>query len=203
MPQQSSLHSYLTWAKERIDEMDAAVASLETKASHMKAESQANAERTIADLKKRRDEFQASMKKQAEAGEAAWAQARGELESQWNGFEAQMKSYFESAGKQIELQQATFREVAAAQVKAWQEAADKLYDATAKLAATKRSEIDAAVKQMKADATEAEARLQKVKQAGGESWAALSAALAETRQAFDQANRAAWDAFKRAAPPQA
>ena len=45
---------------------------------------------------------------------------------------------------------------------------------------------------------EAEARLQKLKQAGSESWTALSDALAESRKAFDQANQRAWDAFRRA-----
>jgi hypothetical protein len=54
---------------------------------------------------------------------------------------------------------------------------------------------------MKADAAEAEARLQKLKQAGSESWAAMSAALAESRKAFDQANQKAWGALKRATPP--
>jgi hypothetical protein len=54
---------------------------------------------------------------------------------------------------------------------------------------------------MKADASEVEARLEKLKQAGSESWTALSAALAESRKAFDRANQTAWDALKRAAPP--
>jgi hypothetical protein len=40
-----------------------------------------------------------------------------------------------------------------------------------------------------------------MKQAGTESWTALSDALAESRKAFDQANEKASDAFKRAAPP--
>ena len=53
---------------------------------------------------------------------------------------------------------------------------------------------------MKADAAEAEARLQKLKQAGNESRSALSAALTESRKAFDRANQKAWDALKRAAP---
>ena len=54
---------------------------------------------------------------------------------------------------------------------------------------------------MKADAADAGAQLQKLKQAGSESWTALSAALAKSRMAFDRANQAAWDALKRAAPP--
>ena len=120
------------------------------------------------------------------------------MESQWKGFETQVKAYFDMVGKQIEQQQATFRDVAAAQAKAWREAADKLHAEAGKVAATKRADIDAAVKQMKADATEAEAGLQKLKQAGGESWAVLSAALAESRKTFDQASQKAWETFKRA-----
>ena len=48
-------------------------------------------------------------------------------------------------------------------------------------------------------ATAAEEKLQKLNQAGAQSWSALMAALTETRAAFDRANQAARDAFKRAA----
>ena len=56
-----------------------------------------------------------------------------QLKSQWRAFEAQVKTYFDTIGKQIEQQQATFREVAAAQVKAWGEAVDKLHSEAAKV----------------------------------------------------------------------
>jgi len=196
MSEQSSMHFYLNWAKERIDEMDAALASFEVRADEAKAESKVKAEQIIADLKKRRDEFQVQLKGQAEAGEAAWARSRTELEKQWNGFEAQMKTYFESAGKQVEQQQETFKNIAAAQAKAWREAADKFREAAGKVAATHTGDFDAAFRQMKSDASEAEARLQKLKQVGSDSWSVLSAALAESRRAFDQANQAAWNALK-------
>jgi hypothetical protein len=198
---QSSMHFYLNWAKERIDEMDATLASLEAKAGQVQADAKVKANHLIADLKKLRDQFEATAKAQAQEGEAAWQRTKAQLESQWNVFERQVKAYFDTVGKQIEQQQATFREVAAAQIKAWHEAADKLHDSAVKMAAAKRTELDAAVKQMKTQASEAEARLQKLKQARDESWSALSAALADSRKAFDRANQASWDAFKRAAPP--
>jgi hypothetical protein len=198
MTEQSSVHSYVNWAKERLDEMDAILASIEAKAGQVQADSKVKAEQFIAGLKKLRNEFQATVKKQADAGEAAWKRAKAELESQWHAFEAEVKTYFDTLGKQVEQQQATFRDVAAAQVKAWREAADKLHAEAGKMAATGRADVDAAVKQMKADASEAEARLQKLKQAGKESWSALSAALADSRKAFDRANQEAWDALKRA-----
>lgn len=51
---------------------------------------------------------------------------------------------------------------------------------------------------MKADAVAAEEKLLKLNQAGTESWSVLMAALTETRAAFDRANQAAREAFKRA-----
>ena len=178
MSEQSMMHFYLNWAKERIDEMDATLASLEGKASQMQADLKAKANQLRADLQKRRDEFQAIVKKQGEAGEAAWAHTKIQLESDWNNFEAAVKTYIETVGKQVGQQQATFRDVAAAQVKAWRAAADQLHGAAAKVAASRRADIDAAIKQMNTEASEAEARLQKLKQAGSKSWAALGAGLA-------------------------
>jgi hypothetical protein len=201
MSEQSSLHVYLNWAKERIDEMDAALASFEAKAGQAKADLKPKVDQLVVDLKKRRDEFQASLKTQTEAGEGAWARAKADMEAQWSGFEAQVKTYFETVGKQIEQQQATFKDIAAAQAKAWRDAADKLHDAGSKVAAARRADVEAALKQMKSDASEADARLQKIRQAGSESWSVLSAALAESRKAFDRANQAAWDALRGAAPP--
>ena len=199
MPAQSTMHSYLNWAKERIDEMDAALASLEAKTGQVQASSRVKADRLLADMRKKRDEFQNISKKQAEAGEAAWVGIKAELETKWDSFEADVKTYIEKFGKPLEQQQAVFKDVAAVQLKAWREAADKILGAAAKFSAGTRTDIDAAVKQMKADASESEARLRKLKQAGTESWGALSAALKESRAAFDRANQAAWDAFKRAA----
>jgi F0F1-type ATP synthase membrane subunit b/b' len=76
-------------------------------------DSKVKADQLIADLKKRRDEFRANAKAQAQAGEAALDAAKAQLESQWKGFETQVKVYFDTVGKQIEQQQATFRDVAA------------------------------------------------------------------------------------------
>lgn len=55
MTEQSSLHGYMEWTKQRIDEMDAALASLEAKGSQASAA-------VLADLKKRRAEFDVKAK---------------------------------------------------------------------------------------------------------------------------------------------
>ena len=201
MAEQSSIHAYLDWTKQRVDEMDAAVASLEIKTRDVTTEARARSEQCIANLKKQRDEFQAKARAQVEAGEASLRASKAQLEAQWNRFEAELKGYFDTIGDRIDQQQTTFRKVAAAQAKAWQETADELHAEAAKAGDKWRADIENALTRIKADGSEAQARLQNLQQAGSTSWAALSAALAESRLAFDRATQQAWEAVKRAAPP--
>src|SRR5215471_8560246 len=205
MAEQSSMHFYLNWAKDRIDAMDATLASLEAKAGEMQAKVKANP--LVIDLKNQRDAFQETVKQQAKAGEAAWRRAKAQWEPQWTGFEAQMKPYIEAASKQIEQQAkaggAVWERTKTQLEPQWNsfEAQMKTYmDTATKFAAGRRAELEASVRQMRADA-ETDARMQKLKQAGAESWTMLNAAMAESRKAFDRANQATWDALKRVAPP--
>ena len=198
MPQQISTEFFFNWAQERIDEMNATLASLEGKAAEVHAASHVKADQFISDLRKKRDEFKSTAMKQAQAGEAAWEATKARLEPQWKGFEADMTKYFEGLGKDIKQQQAVFQSQVTAQMKAWRKSADKMQAAAAQFAAERRKDIDAAVSRMKAEATEAEKKLQKLATAPTEPWSALNAALNETRAAFDRANQAVRDAFKRA-----
>jgi hypothetical protein len=199
MTTQSNIHFFVNWAQGRLDEMDATLTSLEGKVGGVQADARDKANKVLADLRKKRDDFRDTVKKQSEANEAAWISAKTKLESEWNVFEVEVKKYVESFGNQIEQQQAIFKLQSAAQLKAWREAANKLNSSAKEFAAERRGEIDAAVKRMNTDATAAEEKLQKLNQAGSQSWSALMAALTETRAAFDRANQVAVDAFKRAA----
>lgn len=191
-------HFFTNWAKERLDEMDATLRTLEGKAAEVQADVRDRAGKALAELVRNRDAFRDAIKQQTGTGESAWASAKTRLEADWNAFEAEATKYVESYGKQFELQQAAFRQQAEAQLKAWREAADKFASAAGEFAAERRSELEANVKRMKADAATAEEKLLKLNQAGTESWSALAAALTETRTVFDRANQSAREAFKRA-----
>jgi hypothetical protein len=199
MSAQSNIHFYLNWAKERLDEMEATLTFLEAKAGGVQAEVRGMANKVLADLRTKQREFRDTVKKNAEANEAAWIAAKAKLEADWKTFEADVTKYVESFSKHIEQQQATFKVQAAAQLNAWREAADKLASDAKEFAAERRTDIDAALKRMNADAAAAEVKLQKLNQAGTESWSALMVVLTETRAIFDHANQAAQEAFKRAA----
>jgi hypothetical protein len=95
MPAQSSMDLYFNWAKDRIDEMNATLASLEAKSKEMHADSRTKATQFIADLYKRRGEFRKVVKnkKENDTSEADWLRAKSQLENTWNGFEGEVKKY--------------------------------------------------------------------------------------------------------------
>ena len=156
MQTQSNIRFYVNWAKERLDEMEAVLTSLESRIGEVQTDARDKANKALADLRKDRDIFRDTVKKQAEANEATWMSAKAKLEPEWNAFEAEVKKYVENFSKQVEQQQATFKLQSAAQLKAWREAADKLAGDTKKFATERQAEIDTAVQRMKADATAAD-----------------------------------------------
>jgi hypothetical protein len=206
MSKESVIHWQVNWAKERLDEIDGTLASLEGKVDEVQAGVRAKANEVLIDLRKRRDDFKQIIKKYAdaneayaEAHEAAWISAKQELEAQWAAFEADVTKYVESVGSQVEQQHAICKRQAAAQLNAWREQADKLTISAKECAAERRGEIDEVLKRIKTEASTAEEKLQKLMQAGTQSWSAMMVALSETRTSFDRANQAAKDAFGRAA----
>ena len=55
--------------------------------------------KVLTDLRKQRDNFRDTIKKQSEANEGAWIQAKAKLEAHWRSFEAEVKKYVEASAK--------------------------------------------------------------------------------------------------------
>jgi hypothetical protein len=195
---QSRLHGQLNWAKMRLDEIDAALAQFEAKVGELQGNARAKADSALTDMRAQRDAFRETIKKDKEMDDAEWARAKSALETSWIAFEASVQEFMDAARAQADQQKAAFRVRADAQRKAWRETIDKLDDAATSVSADSKAAFESAKKRMEADAAAAEAKLDTLKRAGNQSWAAFRTALAETRAAFDRANQEAYDAFKSA-----
>jgi len=198
MPDQNLMHYYFNWSKERIDEMNAALTSFERQFDRLQSEARSQAQTALTNMRATRDAFRDTMTRQAKAGESDWVRAKSDLESQWENFATQADKYVDTLGKHAEQYQATFRACAEAQMKAWQDSAERLCEAAKAYAADQRATFDSMANQMKADAGAAQAKLAQLGAGSANPWAALTAALTETRAAFDRANRTAQEAFERA-----
>ena len=203
MTTHSGMHVYVNWAKARLDEMDATLATFESKAGKLQADVHARADKALADMRMKRDAFREAIRKEKTAGDAAWARTQALLKADWQAFEKSVQNYIDVAGKHAEQKQAAFRARAEAQLKSWQDVAHKVQQTAAAFSADRKADLDAVIKRTNAEAAAAKERLDKLSRAGSESWSALEKALAEGRAAFDRANQTVHDAFKRADVPPA
>lgn len=193
----SSVHFQLNWVKERIDEMDAALASLERSAGKVKSQSGSDAKRLIAGLKKHRARFAAIVKKQAKENDAAWQRSKAQLEAEWKKFESQTAHQFKTAERHVG-QRAAFRRASGAQARAWRGAVERLQDMASSIVPARRTDFAATIRQIKADAAKAQVRMRRLGRSGSASWSTMRVALAKSRDAFDRANQKASDAIQRA-----
>jgi hypothetical protein len=124
MPAQSSMHFYFNWAKERIDEMDAVLASLGGKSWRSSGRVPKQGRPLIADLHKKRDEFQKPPRSSRcwRGSPAAHQKANWKARGMASRSKSKICRNFRKAGPA----KATFQNAAAAQLKAWRDAAEDL-----------------------------------------------------------------------------
>ena len=131
-----SHQAFRQWAEQRLQEIEASLASLEAGAGRLKDELRAEANHAITALRHQRDALRTTL---------------NELEAE-----------------------------------------------AASAVAMRRAQLEDAFQQVKEVAEAADARMDKLAEAGRHSLAALGDALTESRKAFDHAAQKAWDALKTA-----
>ncbi len=199
MNEHSKMHVYIDWAKERLDEIDATLASFEAGIAHRNADVRKKADNALREIRNARDAFRQKMIDEKDTTEAAWAKVKTSLEADWRTFEAGIETYLQAVGQEVEQHEAAFKARADAQQKAWHDATSNFDKIVTKVASARKAEFETALKKMKSDAAAASANLERLRGARDTSWSALKAALAESRAAFDRADHAVHAAFRRAA----
>jgi hypothetical protein len=199
MTSESHTHHFSSWAKERLDEIDATLTSIEARVGTLHADAKKQAEKAVSQIRAQRDLFQEALRKGQQEGDAAWTQAKVDLHGNWLSFESIVQKYMSETRQNTEQQQATFTARAEAQRKAWQETIDALHGKVTAFAAGKKHDLDTALGHLRTEAETAKSKLEKNQKAGEQSWAALNTALEESRTAFDKASQKALEAFKKAA----
>jgi hypothetical protein len=186
-PLQSSVDVFVEWAKARLDEMAASTKVLESKLNGLDADARAQAEQAIAHLKQWVVQGQAQIEDVQAKGAASIAEAKAQIEATWSTFQSE-------SGKWADLakdQQATFQARAEAQAQAWQGVVNSYMQRAAELHAQNKAQAEAHLAQLNAEAQKAQAdlkaKIDDLNKAGQASWAAMSQALDDSRNAFANA----------------
>jgi hypothetical protein len=183
-PLQSSVNVFVDWAKARLDEMAANASTLQQNLDKLDAQSRAQAEQAIAQMNQWIEQGQNDIKTAQAQGEAQVAQAKADMETLWANFQ-------NNAGDWAGLakdNQAMFQARAQAQIQAWQDAVNAYVARANQVHEKNKAQAEAQVAQLQADAKKAQAdltaKLDELTKAGQSSWAAMSDALDQSRNAF-------------------
>ena len=186
-PIQSSVGVFVEWAKARLDEMAASAKVLDSRLDSLDVNVRAQAEQAIAHVKQWIAEGQAQIKDVQAQGAGSMAEARAKMDATWSKFQGESARWAELTKDQ----QATFQARAQAQAEAWQNVVNSYMQRAAELHARNQKQAEAHVQQLTAQAQKAQADLKakadNLGKAGQASWAAMSQALDESRNAFSKA----------------
>jgi hypothetical protein len=86
--QQGNTASHTAWAREKLDEMDATLGSLESDAGKLQGDARVKAESALADMRAHRDHFRQTLEQDGQAGKDAHAHTKAALEAGWSAFQA-------------------------------------------------------------------------------------------------------------------
>ena len=189
-------HAYTEWAKSRLDEMDATVFVLEDKVESLEADASTKAKTALDEMRSWRNSFKARIDENLDNGEKAWADIKIHLDNDWDRFENSVQESLGAGKDDVEQCSAAFKARAEAQLKGWKTAIAGLKNEAVKLQIDSSVEVEKAIEKMKVKATDVEATLNRLKKAESQTASALNSALAETRKAFEKANKKAHKAFK-------
>jgi len=183
-PLQSNVNVFVDWAKARLDEMAANAGALQKNLDELDAKSRAQAEQAIAQLNQWIEQGQSDIKTAQAQGEAQVAQAKANMETLWANFQNNAGDW---AGL-LKDNQAMFQARAQAQIQAWQDTVNAYMDRVNEVHDKNKAQAEAQVAQLQADAKKAQAdltaKVDELSKAGQSSWAAMSDALDQSRNAF-------------------
>ncbi len=183
-PLQSNVNVFVEWAKARLDEMAANAGALQKNLDELDAKSRAQAEQAIAQLNQWIEQGQNDIKTAQAQGEAQVAQAKADIEALWANFQHNAGDW---AGL-LKDNQAMFQARAQAQIQAWQDTVNAYMERVNEVHDKNKAQAEAQVAQLQADAKKAQAdltvKVDELTKAGQSSWAAMSDALDQSRNAF-------------------
>jgi len=183
-PLQNSVNVFVDWAKARLDEMAANAGTLQANLDKLDANTRTQAEQAIAQLNQWIEQGQSDIKNVQAQGEASVSQAKSDMETLWAKFQSDSGNWVELA----QDQHATFQARAAAQAQAWQDTIGGYMQRLNDVQSQNKAQAEVQVEQLKAEAQKAQADLsakaEELSKAGQSSWAAMSEALDQSRDAF-------------------
>ena len=190
MTMQHLAHEYVVWAKQKLDEIDATLATLENSVGVLEKDARTQAERAITRIRTARDAFKAkvdtAVRSDFAAAEAITKEAQVGIEAEWTEVELAFQDFLAAAASHASIVKKALTARAEAQRQAWQSSLQAARATATEVIDQARGEADAVMRRLAAEAEKAEAKVGQVSVAGDESWKAIKGGLDEAISIYDR-----------------
>lgn len=186
--QLSPARQAMGWSRDRLSELDAAIAVLEQNAAKLQGEARARAEAALKELRNTREAYRVKAE-EAMANATTWtdaqvADARKSLDESWTAFQAKLDAYLDKVETDLATRRAVLEAELEARQKAWQKSIDDLRVDTNKLAGKQKADIEARIEALKAQADLAKVRIVRLEGASRETWNTAKRSYTDAQKLF-------------------
>lgn len=184
MTEQSNAHEAVAWARQRLDELDAIIATIEKSTAQLKEASHKEAEQALARLRQSRTRIQGysdDLRNEADAARLRAGEALKSVEAEWLDVESAFQAFLSTASGEAQTVRDALVARAHAQRLSWEKSLNGLRDQARETVEKAREEFDEAYRRLSDEAEKFQGRIGDARDAGDESWKAIKAGLAEVR----------------------
>lgn len=184
MTEQSNAHEAVAWAKQRLDELDAIIATVEKSTAHLKEASHKETQQALARLQQSRTRIQSyadNLRNEADAARLRAGEALETIETEWLEVESTFQAFLQTASGEAQAVRDALVARAEAQRQSWEKSLKGLRDQARSAVEKAREEFDEAYRRLSDEAEKFQGRIGDARDAGDESWKAVKAGLAEVR----------------------
>jgi hypothetical protein len=190
MTMQQIAHEYLAWAKQKLDEVDSTLATLDNSVGALEKDARTQADLAISRIRSARDAFKAkvdaAVRSDFAAADAITKEAQVGIEAEWTEVELAFQDFLAAASSHASIVKKALSARADAQRQAWQSSLQTTRATATAVIDQARGEADTVIRRLAAEGEKAEAKLGQVSVAGDESWKAIKGGLEEVISIYDR-----------------
>ncbi|ASW04139.1 hypothetical protein [Paraburkholderia aromaticivorans] len=184
MSEKSYVHNAITWAKQRLDELDITISELETSSGNLNDSAREEADRALTRLREARTKLNGYVDDLRL--ETVAAKQRGEviqkaIDTEWVEVELAFRDFLSAAKDHADTVRNVVLARARAQHQAWETTLKNLHDQAADVVEKARGDLDAAMRHLTDEAQKFQRRIGEVRDAGDESWSAVKSGLTDVK----------------------
>jgi hypothetical protein len=184
MSEKSYIHDAITWAKQRLEELEITISELEKMSGNLNDSAREEADHALTRLRGARSKLNGyvdDLRLEAVSAKQRGEEIQKSIDAEWLEVELAFRDFLSAAKDQADTVRNVVLARARAQHLSWETTLKNLHDHAADVVEKARGDLDAAMLHLAEEAQKFQRRIGEVRDAGDESWSAVKSGLTDVK----------------------